>query len=249
MCRRLLRVDEIPDREDPVSENADPIIKFGDDDSPVDAETFEVTDQDGAVATVTYSVEGDDREVFSFVSGVLTFMDDHEPDYEEKSSYSITVVARSGGLSTTLDVTIEVVDTEDAGVVSLSQRQPQVGREVSANLSDPDGGVRIDRWMWELSDEITVEDDGTPSAECREDTETTDIDVVDGWIAIDGASSAAYTPKQADVGRCLRATAVYTDNIENPGDTAIHRATGVLERPVQEQQGLPTPLRGSWTRT
>ena len=232
----LLRVDEIPDREDPDSENADPIIKFGDDDSPVDAETFEVTDQDGAVATVTYSVEGDDREVFSFVSGVLTFMDDHEPDYEEKSSYSITVKARSGGLSATLYVTIEVVDTEDAGVVSLSQRQPQVGREVSANLSDPDGGVRIDRWMWELSDEITVEDDGTPSAECLDDPETTDIDVVDGWIAIDGASSAAYTPKQADVGRCLRATAIYTDNIENPGDPAIHRAMGVSEAPVQDSR-------------
>ena len=74
------------------------------------------------------------------------------------------MVARSGGRSTTLDVTIEVVDTEDLGVVALSQRQPQVGREVSATPSDPDGGVSIREWVWERS-EIAV-DGGTPSAEC-----------------------------------------------------------------------------------
>ena len=214
------------------------VITFGDDDSEVDAKTFAATDQDGDDVTVPHRVTGDDEEFLGFdrLTNILGFKAGHKPDYEEKSSYSITVVARSRARSTSLDVTIEVVDTEDKGEVTLSQRQPQVGREVSANLSDPDGGVRIDRWMWELSDEITVEDDGTPSAECLDDPETTDIDVVDGWIAIDGASSAAYTPKQADVGRCLRATAIYTDNIENPGDPAIHRAMGVSEAPVQDSR-------------
>ena len=103
--------------------------------SGADAKYFEISDADG-----------------------LTFVDDdpntedvdetHTPNYETKSSYSITITGRAGG-STTLDVTIEVVDTEDPGEVSLSQRQPQVGREVSAIPSDPDGGVRIVRWVWE----------------------------------------------------------------------------------------------------
>ena len=218
-----------------VRENEDPTIR-SEDDSPVVAETFAATDQDSAVATVAYSVTGDDREVLTFVNGVLTFKD-HEPDYEEKSSYSITVVARSGGRSTTLDVTIEVVDMEDTGEVFLSQRQPQVGREVSAIPSDADGGVSIREWVWELSDEITVDEDGAPSAECRDDPDTP-LDVVDpnGWIAIDGASSAAYTPTSADVGSCLRATAIYTDNIENPPDADDDKATGVLERPVQDSR-------------
>ena len=45
------------------------------------------------------------------------------------------------------------------------------------------------------------------------------------------------------MGKCLLATAVYTDNIENPAD-ADERATGVLQNaPVQEQQDLPTPLQ------
>ena len=131
-------------------------------------------------------------------------------------------------LSTALDVTIEVVDGEDAGAVILSQREPQIGRAVHATVSDPDGGVRISRWMWERSHD-TVDGDGTPSAECRDDT---DIPDVVGWTLIDGASSPAYTPKQADVGKCLRATATYSDNMANPTDDP-EQAAGVVEAPVQ----------------
>ena len=218
-----------------VRENADPpTLKFGDDDSPVDAETFAVTDQDGDATTVPHLVTGDDSEFLEFdTSNKLVFSEDHEPDFEEQNSYSITITARSRGRSTTLDVTIEVVDTEDVGEVSLSQRQPQVGTDINATASDPDGGVSIKRWEWERSAEITVDEEGTPSAECRDDPDTPNIGVVDGWTPIDGASAAVYTPKPADVGRCLRAKATYTDNIESPGD-APHRTRGVSEAPVQD---------------
>ncbi|MXY44617.1 MAG: cadherin repeat domain-containing protein, partial [Dehalococcoidia bacterium] len=127
----LLKVVEIADP---------PVITVGDSGAPVDADTFAVTDQDGAVTSVSYSVTGDDREVFGFVSRVLKFKADHEPDFEVQSSYSITITARSGGRSVSLDVTVEVVDAEDPGEVALSQRQPQVGIEVHATPSDPDGG-------------------------------------------------------------------------------------------------------------
>ena len=129
-----------------VRENEDPTIRSGDDDSEVDKDTFAVTDQDGDATTVPHRVTGDDSEVLEFdTSNKLVFSEDHEPDFEGQNSYSITITARSRGRSTTLDVTIEVVDTEDKGEVTLSQRQPQVGREVHAALSDPDGGVRIAR--------------------------------------------------------------------------------------------------------
>ena len=226
----LLRVEENPEDQ--------PVITIGESGTPINDTTFAVTDQDASDTRFTYSVTGDDEEVLAFdnSTNILGFKAGHEPDYEEKISYSITVVARSGGRSTTLDVTIEVVDTEDAGEVTLSQRQGQVDIDINATVSDPDGGVSIKRWEWERSAEITVDDTGTPSAECREDTDTP-LDVIDpnGWTATDGASSSAYTPTSADVGRCLRATAVYTDNIESPGDTP-HRAAGVLERPVQSSK-------------
>ena len=213
-----------------VRENEDPpALTFGDDDSPVDASTFAVTDQDTANPTVAYSVTGEDDDYFEISGGALTFIDDdpntqdvdetHTPNYEAKNSYSIAIAARSRGRSASLDVTIEVVDTEDPGEVFLSQRQPQVDREVSAIPSDPDGGMRIDRWEWALSDEVT------PSAKCEEIPHDDD-----GWTTIADASSPAYTPKVADVGKCLRATVFYTDNLND----AERQATGVSERPVQD---------------
>ena len=218
-----------------VRENvAPPVITIADGDRQVDAATFAVRDQDGADTTHAFSVTGDDREVLAFDgAGILGFKTGHEPDFEDRSSYSITITARSGEgarrLSTTLDVTIEVMDTEDEGEVSLSQREPQAGIVVYAVASDPDGGVRVKQWVWERSEEITEDASGTPSAECREDPGTPGIDVVGGWTPIDGATSAVYTPKPADVGRCLRAAATYTDNMGN----ADEQATGVVEAPVQ----------------
>ena len=222
----LLRVKENEDRLD---------ITIGDSGKSVVATTFAATDQDGDVVTVPHQVTGDDEEFLAFdrSTNILGFKADHKPDYEEKRSYSIAITARSSGRSTTLNVTIEVVDTEDDGEVSLSQRQPQVGREVHAAPSDPDGGVSIREWVWERS-EIVVDDEGTPSAECVDDPQTTGIGEVSEWDTIDGASSAAYTPTSADVGSCLRATAIYTDNIENPPNADDDEASGVSERPVQD---------------
>ena len=221
-----------------VRENVSPpVITLGDGNTPVVAETFAVTDQDGNVTgryddtTYGYSVTGDDREFLEFNSAtnILGFKAGHEPDFEEQSSYSITIVATSGEgsrrLSATLDVIIEVVDTEDKGEVFLSQRQPQVGREVHAWVSDPDGGVSIRQWVWERSDPITVDGGGTPLAECRD---VTGIPDVGGWEPIEGASSPSYVPSLGDVDRCLRAEATYSDNM---GDD--ERETGVTEAPVQ----------------
>ena len=241
----LLEVKENPQI---TSENPTglPVITLEDGETRINASTFDVTDQDGPVASEPYSVEGDDAEYFEISDADgLTFLADnpttqdvdesHTPNYEEKDSYSITITARSGGRSVSLDVIVDVDDTEDAGEVFLSQRQPQVGIEVNAIPSDPDGGMRIDRWVWEHSAPITVADDGTRSAECRADPEDPNIVVIGDWTPIAEASSPAYTPTSADVGRCLRATVVYTDNIENPPN-ADDEATGVSEAPVQESR-------------
>ena len=114
----------------------------------------------------TYSLSGADRSYFTFdENGKLSLDDNHKPDREEKRYYLITIEARSGqaarGLLTTLDVIVVVLDAEDPGEVTLSQREPQVGREVHARVSDPDGGVRDIRWVWQRSNEITVNDEGT----------------------------------------------------------------------------------------
>ncbi len=203
-------------------ENADPpAITFGDTDAALSPETFAIIEQDCAdpPGSYSYSVTGDDLEKLDFRPSLHQgFEVGRRLDYEEQSSYSLTVVASSGEgprrLTTTLDVTLEVVDEEDPGEVSLSQREPQIGREVYATVTDPDGGVRVSRWAWERSAEVDLDGDGNPLQECRDDTTTPDVG---GWVPIEEATSSAYTPTPADVGRCLRATATYTDGIEGHG--------------------------------
>ena len=234
-----------------VVENKDsPDIRVGHDGDLIDAETYAVSDQDGSVAgpdvyrdtNYTYSVSGADGDDFSFDSGTLAFITGHEPDFEDQSSYSITIVAHSGEgarrLSASLDVIIEVVDGDDVGAVVLSQRQPEVGIAIHATASDDDGGVTIRKWVWQLSEEVTVSDRGAPSAECRDDPDTPGIAAVHGddWTTIAGATSAVYAPKAADVGMCLRAVAFYTDNV-GPGEK---RAEGVLEVPVGRHGSFDT---------
>ncbi len=231
----LLSVTEVTEDGEP------PVIRIGHGNARVDADTYAVTDQDGSVSgadgyddtNYTYSVSGPDSDDLAFDAGVLSFLEDHEPDFEDRSSYSITVEAHSGEgdrrLISTLDVTIEVVDAEDPGGVVLSQRQPQVGIAIHAVAGDEDGGVVIKRWRWERSDEVTVSERGIPLFECENDPATPGIDGVGGWTAISGATAAVYTPTQADAGRCLRATAIYTDNIGNRND----EATGILEVPAR----------------
>ena len=165
-----------------VTENADPpVITLGDGETPVRPGTYMVTDQDGSApgpngyddTSYAYSLSGADSKYLTFDdAGVLSFRAGREPDYEERDSYSITIKASSGEglrrLTADLDVTIEVVDAEDAGEMFLSQRQPQVGYEIHATADDPDGGVTIIRWVWERSADIAVDDSGRPLVECRD---------------------------------------------------------------------------------
>jgi len=214
---------------------------------PVDLQgnTYAVTDEDDEddpPQTGAYSLAGADKDSFSISNeGALSVAASHTPDFEKQDAYTITIVGRSGederSLSVTLDVTIEVADAEDEGEVFLSQREPQVDREVHVWVTDPDGGVSISRWTWQRSDEIPVDGDGNPTAECRDNPATPGIVAVTwpsgGEAVIEGAASSVYTPTLADVGRCLRAVATYTDNIENEAGAADEEVMGVTEAPVQ----------------
>ena len=75
------------------------------------------------------------------------------------------------------------------GVVTFDQPRPNIDNLLTASLADEDGGITNVRWQWSISD----------------DGET-------AWTDISGASSASYTPVEADVGRYLRATVSYDDH-------------------------------------
>ncbi|MCY4528762.1 MAG: cadherin domain-containing protein, partial [Chloroflexi bacterium] len=218
-------------------------------------------DNEGAADpdTITYTVEGADRKHFDVgdTDGALEILEGTDllgttgANFEGKPSYSITIVASSTGTDRgtkygRLNVTVRVVDGEDDGKVTLSAREPQVGRSVHATLSDADGGVTGVVWSWARS--VLADTDGDGNAEeCALTTATT-------WQTITGARSPVYTPDSAvfdstpDNGTddedayCLRATATYTDNIDSDQDGDANNNVVVLEEDAHGTHDAPVQI-------
>ena len=168
--------------------------------------TYTATDPDQGTK-ITWILEGDDKDDFELSdAGVLTFKT--PPDYEDPEDtdtnnvYVLTVKASDGLEHHTLSVTVTVTNVDEAGTVSLTSFYPQVGTELTATLSDPDGTTSGVTWKWES---------------------TSDRDLND-WAAISGADAKVYTPVDGDLGKYLRVTASYTDP-EGPGKSAHSETT------------------------
>ena len=185
--------------------------------------TFTGRDPEGG--SVNWTLHGTDSAYFAISnSGVLSF--DPTPDYEDAKDsdrnnvYHVTVQASDGNNINRLDVTVTVTNVEEAGTVSLSSVQPQVGTPLTASLSDPDEVVSDITWSWQRSSA------GSKS----------------GWSIISGATSDSYTATSTDVGRYLRATASYDDGYSNGKRASAISANTV--RAVPEGPNTP-PKFGS----
>ena len=159
--------------------------------------TYMVSGGDGST-TINWSLDGADASQFMLdgtgMSRMLNFRS--APDYEspmggaddDSNTYMVTVKAEAGGEMAMQEVTVEVTNMEEDGTVTLDPARPSVGSEVTATLTDLDGGITGTTWQWSKS--MTM--DGT----------FTDIDM---------ATSASYTTVEGDAGMYLQATATYTD--------------------------------------
>ena len=180
--------------------------------------TFTATDPEGAA--VSWDLDdtgGADHALFSISKdGVLSFK--ASPNYESgtDNEHEVTVRATDNaysisgvtGMATTKLVTVEVTNVEEPGRVTLTVTgtpsaaqhpvlQPQMGEELTATLSDGDAATGI-TWQWYR-----------------------------GSTEIIGATNAAYTPVQADIGEELTAKAAYMDG-KNPKDKDMAEATTMM---------------------
>ncbi len=168
--------------------------------------TFRATDPEGE--DIVWTLTGNDLEDFTIVGGVLRFKSapnfEAAADANTDNTYEFTVNASDGTNSATEDVTIEVTNVEEPGVVTLSTLQPQVGVDIDAELDDPDAGgtTANPTWMWLRGGSIIV-----------------------------GATSATYEPVTGDVGAVLTAKATYRDAEDADTDkTAQGRSSRSVRR-------------------
>ena len=166
---------------------------------------------------LTYALSGTDDMYFAIDNmGQITVGEGMMLDYEmprgeamtdtNTNDYMVTVTVKddSGAAndSASIDVTIMVTNVDEAGMVALSSTTPALGVELTATLSDGDGGVTETTWQWSRSKSM------------------------DGEFAdITGATSEHYTPVTIDVGDYLMAKAMYTDAL-GEGKMAMSKAVG-----------------------
>ena len=153
-----------------------------------------------------WSLSGADASRFALSNGVLSFRSspnfESPTDSDSDNVYNVIVQASKGSLQDARTVTIKVINLDEKGAIRLSSQQPDVGIELGATLTDPDGGVTGERWQWARS----------PDGATR-------------WSDIPAASSSNYTPVLADAANFLRVTVGYED-AQGGGKSASAETSG-----------------------
>ena len=200
------------------------------------------TATDAAGDAIEWSLSGRDARAFRFTPdyidpNTIALSFQSAPNYEHpvdlpptNNVYEVTVVADDDGtppLAMNYPVMVTVVNVDEDGTVVLSPLVPQVGVPLTAELTDPDGGITGAEWQWQG----------------QEPGETT-------WQTLSGTSAArssspagssppypelsSYTPQAAQVDWALRAVANHYRDVFGAGKRAHSDPTA----PVQV--GVPT---------
>ena len=172
-------------------------------------------DQDDLV----YSIQNGAKTHFGIDSATGQLWVGNKLDYERETSFSVVVVATDpDGDSDSITVTITVTDVEEKGKVETDWRRAQVEAEITASISDPDGGVTGVTWQWSVSDDI----DGT-------------------FSDISSATSASYTPTANEASKFLKATATYTDRRGSGKEASLDPAISVRAKPASNSPPVLSP--------
>ena len=168
-------------------------------------------DEDDANNTgLEWKLEGSDRSKLTIgdTDGMLKFVEN--PDFEDPADanrdnvYEVTVVVTdSGSLTDRLAVRVEVTNAQEAGEVTFTVGTPRVGVPLTAMLEDPDGDETGHEWQWMVADNLG-----------------------DAGTAIDGATSATFTPRDGDLAKFLSVEVKYTDG-KGKDDVTAELATAV----------------------
>ena len=175
--------------------------------------------------TLTYSLAaGSDSDKFVVVSGTgqLEVAAGVAFDYETATDLEFEVVVQvtdskaadhtqDTAIDDSITVTINLINVDEPGEVTLSTTEPEVGEALTATLTDGDGSVSDESWSWEKSQ------DGST-----------------GWEAITGAASESYTPAADDEGMYLRAMVDYTDG-EGSGKSAEEVSADAVQPETEEE--------------
>ena len=191
--------------EDPTTPEGDTDIDYAETRTNEIA-TYTATDVEDEDADLEWSVSGSHGRYFNIGpnSGVLTFKS--QPDYENPAGrstvYTVTVVVTdSGGNTASLSVIVRLINVEEQGEVTLSNRQPEVGTSITARLTDTDKVSGSVTWEWAFGS--------------------------DPVVTLTGGTSSTYRPLDSHLNDSLVVTAKYTDGHGANKEAESESAPGV----------------------
>ena len=168
-----------------------------------ESDFFEINASTGQLRLVK-AVDFEDLPAHGFYLATVTIHDGKGVDADNMVITETTEDA-------TASVTVNIIDVEEVGVVTLSAEEPETGTALDATLADGDGNVSEETWQW------------ARSANGRTN-----------WFNIDGATASTYTPNEDDEDFYLRARVEYTDN-RGSGKSA----EGITDGPVPSLNRRP----------
>ena len=108
-----------------------------------------------------------------------------------------------------LELTINVINVDEAGGVSISSLQPQVGTKLTATVADLDGVTIVGSWQWASSDSANGTFTNIPAK----------------------SADNTYRPTIDDLDKYLRVTAIYKDSVSG---TATRERSAISPYPVRK---------------
>ena len=188
------------------------------------------TATDGDSDILTYSLSGTDMSSFSIDSTTGQLKTSAALDFEDTTSYSVTVGVsdskNSMDISDTvvdamMNVAITVTNEDEAGTVTITGTL-EGGVELTAEVTDLDGTVTGTTWQWSQGETA----DGT-------------------FTNIGSATRDKYTSIAANVGKFLRATATYKDPQSTTQDKSAEAVTGSAIAASNSEPEFPSSETGT----
>ena len=201
---------------------------------PPTVNVYNVDDEDDRASVASWRLEGEDAGQFQLIGTVgRTLVFTTQPDYENPADadgdnvYKVTVVAiDNDGARGEFDVCIAVMNINEDGKITLRDKdgnelvQPHAHGPITADLTDPDGGVTDVVWVWSRAQ---VDPPGTG---------------VDSRKPIPDATSATYTPTNDDTSYYPHVMATYMDPKNDADDTVRRMADATAAHAVLEVEDL-----------
>ncbi len=182
----------------------------------------------------------------------------NQPDFETKGGaddlYSLVVRATemspdgagpAVALAATLDVTVQVLDYDEDGMVEYRWLKPEVGTAMEVSVTDEDADTNPitvgTTWTWYRAKVTQPHPNPDPE-------DTTKLE--EEWELITGASGTSYPPVAADEDKFLLARVTYNDGTGTEADAAVAISPNTVgEDVLPERNNSPDFNQSKTTRS